>query len=121
VQLSDGAFPVQLPPIGSVTTTVPLGDPPDEVTVKLTVMGAAKSEGSGLSAVIVTVVLAGGGALASALWLLLSVAPPLSVTVSVTWYLPGAAYECDGFGSLELCPSPKSQCDPAIVPSSSVL
>jgi hypothetical protein len=48
-------------------------------------------------------------------------APPLSVTVSVTVYVPAAAYVCDGLVAVDVPPSPNAQEREAIVPSASVL
>ncbi len=50
-----------------------------------------------------------------------AVAPPLSVTVNVTVYVPAAEYPCVGFCTVEEVPSPKFQLHDAIVPSESEL
>ena len=68
MQLPDGALPTHPPPLASVTVTVPVGVPEDEVTVNRTVIVAPCSEGSGLSSVIVVVVPAGGGGAAVTVW-----------------------------------------------------
>jgi len=48
---------------------------------------------------------------------IVSVAPSLSVTVSVTVYVPLSLYWCVGFCSVLVFPSPKSQVWFIIVPS----
>src|SRR4051812_1974936 len=50
-----------------------------------------------------------------------ALAPWLSTTVSLTVYVPCAAYVCDGLVAVELVASPKSQVLLAILPSGSVL
>src|SRR5207302_10039720 len=45
----------------------------------------------------------------------------LSVTVSVTGYVPPAPYVCDGFCTVAVLPSPNAQLYPAIEPSGSLL
>ena len=50
----------------------------------------------------------------------LLVAPPLSVTVSCTLYVPPAEYVLLGFVAVDVVPSPKFQLRDAIVPSLSV-
>jgi hypothetical protein len=57
VQLPAATVPVQFA-VPSLTVTLPVGVPPVEVTVKVTVTACPTTEGSGVSAVIVVVVLA---------------------------------------------------------------
>src|SRR2546429_3760296 len=57
VQLPTATVPVQVA-APSLTVTFPVGVPPPDVTVKVTVTPCPTTEGSGVSAVIVVVVLA---------------------------------------------------------------
>src|SRR5262245_21016172 len=63
----------------------------------------------------------GCGAWGVASRVLLAPAPALSVTVRRTEYCPAVRYECEGFRSVDVPPSPKSQRQLTIVPSSSLL
>ena len=49
------------------------------------------------------------------------VAPPLSVTVRLTLYVPPAAYACTTFWLVDVVPSPKLQLQATTLPSGSVL
>jgi hypothetical protein len=95
----------------SLTVTAPDGVPEGDVTVKLTVTDCPGFDGSGLSAVMVVVVLAGGGGGATTVtvWATEFVAPSLSVTVRVTWYVPPAEYRWFGSSASEVSPSPNVQ------------
>src|SRR6185503_915610 len=57
----------------------------------------------------------------SARWDLVAEAPSSSLTVSCTSYFPRSAYECVGFCSPDVAPSPKLHCQLTITPSSSLL
>ena len=55
------------------------------------------------------------------LWDVDAVAPPLSVTVSVTVYVPAVAYACVGFAAVDVPPSPNAHERDAMLPSLSKL
>src|SRR5947209_13591495 len=86
-----------------------------EWSVKVTTSRAPGAAGAKLNA-------ACGGWLAvtSIEWLTLSVAPPSSVTVSLTLKVPAVKKRWLGFRRLENCPSPKSQDQETTRPSESV-
>src|SRR5690348_2012966 len=60
----------------------------------------------------------GGGGSTLTLWVDVDVAPPLSVTVSVTEYVPPDAYTCCVAMPVPVVPSPKFHAYDTIVPSS---
>jgi hypothetical protein len=77
LQLPDATVPVQLAALAlSVTETFPLGVPPAEVTVKVTVTGWLSADASGASPVIVVVVVAWFTVWASVSLLLAKLASP---------------------------------------------